>query len=80
MVVSTINKDLQNVSVIRSVGTVAKAVAISSAELAIASIHYSKSVGLVGEIIYHNLKGIRDEAIADNAIVASEPANGASVW
>ena len=73
MVVSTINKDLQNVSVIRSVGTVAKAVAISASELAVASIHYSKSVGLVGEIIYHKLKSVRDEAIADNAIVASEP-------
>jgi hypothetical protein len=73
MVVSTINKDLQDVSVIRSVGTVAKACAISSAELAIASIHYSKSVGVIGEIIYHNLKGIRDEAIADNALAASEP-------
>ena len=78
MVVSTINKDLQNVSVIRSVGTVAKAVAISTSELAIASIHYSKSVGLVGEIIYHNLKSIRDEAIADNALEASEPTNGAT--
>lgn len=76
MVVSTINKDLQSVSVIRSVGTVAKAVAISSAELAIASIHYSKSVGLVGEIIYHNLKSVRDEAIADNALESSEPAGG----
>lgn len=73
MVVSTINKDLQNVSVIRSVGTVAKAVAISASELAVASIHYSKSVGLVGEIIYHNLKSVRDEAIADNALVSSEP-------
>ena len=73
MVVSTINKDLQNVSVIRSVGTVAKAVAISASELAVASIHYSKSVGLVGEIIYHNLKSVRDEAVADNALVSSEP-------
>ena len=76
MVVSTINKDLQNVSVIRSVGTVAKAVTISASELAVASIHYSKSVGLVGEIIYHNLKSVRDEAVADNALEASEPVGG----
>lgn len=72
MLVSTISNDLRNVSVINSIGTVAKATAISGAELAIASIHFSKSVGLVGEIIYHNLKSVRDETIADNALQQSQ--------
>lgn len=72
MLISTINNDLRNVSVLNSIGTVAKATAISGAELAVASIHFSKSVGLVGEIIYHNLKSVRDETIADNALQQSQ--------
>lgn len=72
MLVSTINQDLKNVSVLNSIGTVAKATAISASELAVASIHYSKSVGLVGEIIYHNLLQVRDETIAENAIAQAD--------
>ena len=72
MVVSKINTDLQNVSVIKSVGTATKAVAISSAELAVSSIHFSKSVGLVGEIIYLNLLEVRDELLAEQALAKAE--------
>lgn len=68
MLVSKINTDLQNVSVIKSVGTATKAVAISTAELAVSSIHFSKSVGLIGEIVYLNLKEVRDELIAEQAL------------
>ena len=72
MLVSKINTDLQNVSVIKSVGTATKAVAISTAELAVSSIHFSKSVGLVGEIVYLNLLEVRDELLAEQALSKAE--------
>lgn len=72
MLVSSINQDLQNVSVIKSVGTATKAVAISAAELAISSIHFSKSVGLVGEIVYLNLKEVRDELVAEQSVASAK--------
>jgi hypothetical protein len=74
MLVSSINYELKNVSVLNSIGTVCKASCISASELAISSIHFSKSVGLVGEIIYHNLLSVRDETIAENALAKSQTA------
>lgn len=73
MLVSSLNTELQSVSVIKSAGTAVKAVALSSAELAVSSIAFSKSVGLVGEIIYLNLKEVRDDLIAEQALAKSKP-------